>query len=226
MWVKVDDQFPDHIKLARLGRYTPLCGWLYVCGLAFCNRQLTDGRIPKLKIHSLTSFVGLGIETGCVPGMATVGEDVDITKVAHCLVAVGLWEEDEQDYIVHDYLDFQPSRDEVIAERNAAIARRERHRWNGSGDVRPNVTRTSPDVRPNVALRSPAPDPDPEDQDQDPPRTPPPEVGAALQGNRRRKRPNPGEGSTCPHEPTCASITACVNKALTDGRAARAKGDA
>ena len=118
-WVKLDDHFPDHRKLAELGDYAPLCGWLYVCGLAFCNRQLTDGRIPKAHVHRLASFRHIGLETGSIGPAdrpyATVGDDVTPEPLADLLVTVGLWEDQGDAYYIHDYLDYQPSKTEALA---------------------------------------------------------------------------------------------------------------
>lgn len=100
-WVRLDDAFPDHRKLAKLSAWRPLAGWLYVLGLAYCNRQLTDGRIPKVHVDMgrLDGFTGLDLN----------GQPIQPSQVAEELIAVGLWEEDEHDYIVHDYADYQPT---------------------------------------------------------------------------------------------------------------------
>jgi hypothetical protein len=116
-WVRIDEDFPDHRKLAELGDYAPLCGWLFVCGLAYCNRQLTDGRIPWPHIPRLASFRRISIETGEVPGMAKFGDDIDADDLALRLIAVGLWEDHKTHIHVHDYHVYQPSRAEVEAER-------------------------------------------------------------------------------------------------------------
>lgn len=105
-WVRLDDQFPDHPKIDQAG---PLAGWLFVCGLAYCNRQLTDGFIPKATMPRLST----------VPNPA---------KVARALVDAGLWDAVDGGWQVHDYLDFQPSRDKVLAERAAATARQQKRR--------------------------------------------------------------------------------------------------
>jgi hypothetical protein len=96
-WVKLDDQFPDHPKVVAAG---PAAGWLYVCGLAYCSRYLTDGFIPKDQIRRL----------------ADVGST---QKHAEALVAVGLWERTEGGYLVHDYLEYNPSKERVLATRDA-----------------------------------------------------------------------------------------------------------
>ncbi len=125
-WVKLDDGFPDHWKLAELGPYAPLCGWLYVCGLAYCNRQLTDGRIPKTHIKRLAGFDHLSIETGEIAGMASFGASIGPDLIADMLVRAGLWEDGGTHYQVHDYLTYQPSRESVLAERAKTIARQAR----------------------------------------------------------------------------------------------------
>lgn len=112
-WVKLDDGFPDHRKLAELGDYAPLCGWLYICGLAFANRQLTDGRIPKVHVARLTSYRRISIETGSVGTFASLGDDIDPEKLAVFLVSVGLWEDRGDSYYIHDYTDYQPTKAQV-----------------------------------------------------------------------------------------------------------------
>ena len=117
-WVKIDDQFTDHPKVVAAG---PLAGWLYVCGLTYCSRYLTDGFIPEAQIRRMA----------------------DIKNPAACasrLVDAGLWIRVDGGYHVHDYLEYQPSAEKVRADRSAAQERMKRVR---SQDVRPNKERTS-----------------------------------------------------------------------------------
>jgi hypothetical protein len=88
MWSKIDDGFSDHPKVIEAG---PLAGWLFVCGLCYCAKFLTDGFIPAAKVRRLA--------------------DVDnAADLAARLVAVGLWEPRDGGYQVHDYLDYQYSK--------------------------------------------------------------------------------------------------------------------
>lgn len=139
-WVKLDDAFGEHPKIARISD-TALALW--VTGLAYCNRNLTDGFIPNT--------VGLGQLRYC-EGNATPG--------IRELEGVGLWQPVKGGWQVHDYADFQPSREAVLAERDAARARMQRRRsGESSGDVRANV--------PEMFWRSsPTPVPVPVPQDQ------------------------------------------------------------
>jgi hypothetical protein len=124
-WVRLDDQFPDHPKIDQAG---PLAGWLYVCGLAYCNRQLTDGFIPKATMPRLST----------VPAPA---------KHAAALVAAGLWDAVEGGWQVHDYLDFQPAREKVLAERAANAERQRLHRERKQAKSQRDNGVTAPDVQ-------------------------------------------------------------------------------
>lgn len=96
-WVKIDDQFPDHPKVVAAG---PLASWMYVCGLSYCARFLTDGFIPAAQIRRLADVDGA-------------------TQLAETLVRVGLWEHAEGGYQVHDYLEYQPSKEKALATKEA-----------------------------------------------------------------------------------------------------------
>lgn len=117
-WVRLDDGFPEHPKVARAG---DLAAWLYVCGLTYANRQATDGFIPASIVPRLT-----GLKNPLV--------------LAKRLVEVDLWERaDDDGYRIHDYLDYQPSSDRVRRERNANAARQDAWRQRRNG-VTPSVS--------------------------------------------------------------------------------------
>lgn len=113
-WVKLDDHFAGHPKIEAVG---PLAAWLHVAALCYSSQYLTDGRIPKPKALKLT----------------------DIPKPkAHIdrLVAENLWEDDGDSYVIHDYLVYQPSREKVLAEREAAAERKRKSREKSQGQSR------------------------------------------------------------------------------------------
>lgn len=114
-YVKVHDGLPDHPKIIEAGGEA---GWLYICGLSYASRQLTDGVIPKRLVPRLTD--------GSKPEAS-----------ASALLRVGLWHEGEHDcpncppagpdaYVIHDYLDHQRSASEVadIRSKRAAAGQR------------------------------------------------------------------------------------------------------
>lgn len=99
-WVRIDDQAPRNKKLLRAG---PSACWLWVCGLAYCQSQLSDGFIPSEAMQ----LIG-------VLGAARV------RRLAQSLVDAGLWEVTEGGYRVHDYLAFNATKEEAL-ERSSDI---------------------------------------------------------------------------------------------------------
>lgn len=124
-WVRIDDHFDEHPKLAQVG---PI-GWgVWLAGLAYCNRNLTDGFIP----YSIAEGIG-GNWTIRVPdenpendreqlwdiarASGMHGEDMDTEWIIERLIQAGLWEHCYGGYRVHDYDDYQPTKAEVMAQR-------------------------------------------------------------------------------------------------------------
>lgn len=105
-WVRIDDQYPEHPKVTQAGH---LAAWLNVCGLAYCNRLLTDGFVAEAMVARLSS----------VPQPA---------KRAAELVAAGLWDRVEGGYQIHDYLKYQKTGEQIRTERASAAARQQRAR--------------------------------------------------------------------------------------------------
>lgn len=99
-WVKLDDQFFTHPKVQRAGRDARD---LYLAGLTYCARQLTDGEIPVEAMRLL----------------AAMAEIDDWQTAARRLLEAGLWESCDGGYVVHDYLEYNPSRACVEQTRSA-----------------------------------------------------------------------------------------------------------
>jgi hypothetical protein len=105
-WVRIDDNFPTHPKVAEAG---PLAAWLYICGLCYCQRHLTDGFIPR---HALPMLMCYPSTNGQAPSEVT-------DSLAHALVEAHLWQETTRGYLVHDYLKYQQSRAQVEHNRTS-----------------------------------------------------------------------------------------------------------
>lgn len=126
-WVKLDENFADHPKISQLDASA---GWLWVCGLAYCNRHATDGRIP-------------------VSVLSRISTVKNAPRSAKRLESVGLWYRDGIDYVVHDYLDYQPSKREMVekSEKRANAGRRggqAKRKQDASATSKPVPTRTDP----------------------------------------------------------------------------------
>jgi len=117
-WVYLDDQFPDHPKVALAGGDA---GWLFICALAYVKRYDTEGVIPKAQVPRLSDRKAP-------------------TKLARRLVEVGLWEEDGDTYRIHDYHEWnRPGENRKAAARKAAQAR-----WrNSQGNAKRNAKRNA-----------------------------------------------------------------------------------
>lgn len=188
-WVKLDDQFADHPKVAQAG---PLAAWMHVKALVYCGRYLTDGFIPRAIAHTLVDWASAGImvDTG---GNAFAGscDTPTCAALADLLIDVGLWEDAEGGYQIHDYLEHNPPAAKVKAERDAEKARKAagrarqgRNEKTGRIESLPVSARTSdrnppgqpPDVRPESARNPghvpPVPSPSPDSLQKDRAREP------------------------------------------------------
>lgn len=96
MWVKLDDRFTDNAKIARL---SDKAFRVYVHALCYSAGALTDGLVPWSKARTWAS-------------VKTIGE----------MTAAGLWDEVKLGYQIHDYLDYQQSREQVDARRMQAAS--------------------------------------------------------------------------------------------------------
>ncbi|TQN27492.1 hypothetical protein FHX37_4212 [Haloactinospora alba] len=151
-WVRLSDDFYDHPKFDQAGA---LGIALFSAGLAWCNRNLTDGFIPKKTALRLLDFEDVvdamrNADRNGVTNSVSNGEDNDALALAMArtavrkLVEAGLWEEIDGGYQVHDYLDYQASREQVEAGRKDAAARqkawRERRKAENRNADRNGVT--------------------------------------------------------------------------------------
>lgn len=99
-WFKVDDGFAFHPKAGAAGNAAL---GLWVRAGSWCAQQLTDGDVPKDFLRVL----------GGKP------------KDAQALVDVGLWDVTEKGWRFHDWSRFQPSKEQVLAERRSNAARQQ-----------------------------------------------------------------------------------------------------
>lgn len=122
-WVRVDDGFPDHPKVMQVG---PLGGWLQICALAYCNRYLTDGFVPARVALRLADFTNVGVLTWqelARPPEEDEYEPAEVSWIIPRLVEAGMWERVEGGFLIHDFDDYQPSREAVLAERRKTADR-------------------------------------------------------------------------------------------------------
>lgn len=116
-WGRVDDHHYRHEKLGELDDdLRKGCIALYWLAISWCNDRLTDGRVPVGTVRILG------------------GELAEAEE----LVRVNLWEKDGNGYRVHDFLDFNQSKEQVIRmreQRALAGAAGAAARWHPANDL-------------------------------------------------------------------------------------------
>src|SRR5262245_51396442 len=113
-WVRFDPGFTRHKK--RL-KSSLAMNWLWVCGVDYAVEHLTDGHLPREALSTLSPLV---------QGRA-------LRDATDALVTVGAWTSDAEGYLIHHFLDYQPSAADVRQQREAGKqrARDWRSRRNG-----------------------------------------------------------------------------------------------
>lgn len=106
-WFRLEDSFHSHPKVVEAGNAAT--GLWVRCG-TYSASYLTDGYVPGDLAR-------------------TVGRAGEIDK----LLAARLWIVKEDGFVMPDYLDYNPSREQVLAERAAARDRQSRHRSKQNG---------------------------------------------------------------------------------------------
>lgn len=103
MWTKIDDQFYMTLKNSRMDRDEQD---LYLAGNVFCNGQLTDGFIPEIRLPLLAAW-------------AKLPSEANLQAIASRLVEHEFWEKVDGGYMVHDFLDWAKSKEEVLSLKEA-----------------------------------------------------------------------------------------------------------
>src|SRR5262252_3907697 len=142
-WVRLDDEFDEHPKIARLG---PFGAWLQIQALCYCNRNLTDGFLPAATARGLVAKLaaweddaGRIWKPSLTCGMQ--GLDADEFDWVALLVQARVWVVVPGGYQLHDFDQYQPTKAEVFAERERSRTRQAKRRHGGSHGVTPAESR-------------------------------------------------------------------------------------
>ncbi len=137
-WLKIDDQFPGHRKVRRL---SDSAFRLHTTALCACAHDLTDGKVTREDIEDM-------------PGVKKRYVERSISDLTRAKV----WQIRDEDgtgvWWIHDYLDYNPSRAEVMAGREQARIRqqkwKEKHVEAKSNAVTNASTNASPNASPTL----------------------------------------------------------------------------
>ena len=126
-WVRIDDNFADHPKVIAL---SDAAFRLFITGLCYSNRQLTDGVVPYQIV------------------MAWVGDNPE--KPSDELEDQNLWERVDKGFKIRSYDEYQPTRESVEHKRAQARERLQRFREKRNGNAIETATPTHPNpTQPN-----------------------------------------------------------------------------
>lgn len=130
-WARLDDSFAEHPKVGRL---SDAAFRAHVTAICYSARLLTDGFVPDAAVRAYPR------------------------KAVEELRKIGLWERepDGSGWWLHDYLDYNPTRERVLAKRASDAARK---RGGVAEEPAPDSKRESQRPRPDPAspLTSTAP---------------------------------------------------------------------
>lgn len=150
-WAKFDDRFPSNRKIALL---SDRAFRLYVTAVCWSAENSTDGVIEREELRLIASYRG-------------------VNRAVTELIERGLWIATDDGWCIHDFLDYNPSREQVLVARKTNAARQERFRQRKNGTPSPPEGRSdhpedtprngaSNGVRNGVTNAAPArPDPNP-----------------------------------------------------------------
>lgn len=118
-WLKKDDRFPEHRKIRRLGDGAYR---LHDTALHLCAKDETDGRVTA-------------------DDVAEMVHGPRLSKYIPTLVECGLWEIDGDGWLIHDFLDYNPSHQQQNEKRARDRERQARRRNRGEMPSGEDVSR-------------------------------------------------------------------------------------
>ncbi|AEW94631.1 MULTISPECIES: hypothetical protein [Streptomycetaceae] len=117
-WVRLDDRFPSNRKIRLL---SDAAFRLYVSAICWSAENLTDGVVKTAELR-------------------LVADVRSARRHAKELVESSLWEELPDGWRIHDYHEYQPTAEQVRADRKAKAARQQRWRERQKGAPAPAST--------------------------------------------------------------------------------------
>lgn len=112
-WSKMSDDWPDHPKVVMCSDAAVA---LWMRSIAYANRHSTDGFVPSEMLPRLTR------------DRRPNALSAELVNAIPPTYSKGLWEPVEGGWMIHDFLDYSPSRADVVAKRRADAERQSRHR--------------------------------------------------------------------------------------------------
>lgn len=140
-WARLDDRFHEHRKVKSAWHVDPGAVGLHVVAITYCAGHETDGLVD-------VEFV-----------REKLPRQRDRDRLIGALVNAGLWEPVDDGWLLHDFLDYNPSKASLDEKRARDAERKARGRRTQS-ERTPHVVRADTTRSPNgVHAASGGPDP-------------------------------------------------------------------
>jgi hypothetical protein len=108
-WARLDDGFYDNPKVLAAWKRSPGAVGLHARALSYCAKHEIDGNLTPAALEALAG-------------------DFAYMEAVEILVELGLWHENGDGYMIHDFLDYNPSRSEITDRRKADRERKRAER--------------------------------------------------------------------------------------------------
>lgn len=108
-WTKLDDSFHSHPKVRKAWRDRTALG-LHVLAINYSTCHSLNGEVPVEFVED------------------QVPDQSERARAIQTLLSCGLWERSGDQWRIHDYLDFQPSRERLREARRKDAERKRKER--------------------------------------------------------------------------------------------------
>jgi hypothetical protein len=146
-WVRFDDQYPIHRKVKPLSDSEMR---FHIEAIFWCARNLTDGFVPAEDVSDVSAVRRPHKVIPCLVARGLLHEAGHVCQSPKCPPSPG-----GDGWMIHDYLDYQPSKLKVQAGREAKRVRQDR--WLAKLKTRPR------DASQDASVDDPPPRPAPKE---------------------------------------------------------------
>jgi hypothetical protein len=146
-WVRFDDQYPIHRKVKPLSDSEMR---FHIEAIFWCARNLTDGFVPAEDVSDVSAVRRPHKVIPCLVARGLLHEAGHVCQSPKCPPSLG-----GDGWMIHDYFDYQPSKQKVTTERDAKAQRQAR--WLAKKTTRPR------DASQDASVDAPPPRPAPKE---------------------------------------------------------------
>jgi hypothetical protein len=109
-WARLDDGFFCHPKVTRVWDLNPGAVGLWVRLISYCSKYETDGFVPETTVAMLSP------------------DESERSHMVKALIEGSALVRHEDGFVVQDYLDYNPSREQIAQKRESDAARKRKAR--------------------------------------------------------------------------------------------------